>query len=146
MQRLLAILVMTAALAACFSGKPKVRINAPTVSVQELRVDGSECTVLLRIQNHSTASMKFSAIDFDRLTLDGREKAPLSITPALDVPPYTGEPFAQALSCADLAPDASEIVYRLEGRIHAVEPGKRRFDFAHRSRLLPVPGLTGVYR
>lgn len=146
LRRLPAIFLTAFALTGCFSGKPKVRINPPTVSIQELRIDGAQCTVLLRLQNHSTVSMRYSTIDFERLTLDGRELAPLTLTPDLDVAPYTGEPFSHAIDCPDMAANASELTYRLNGRISAVEPGNRRFDFSHRSRLLPVPGLTGVYR
>ncbi len=146
MQRAFVILVAALALAGCFSGKPKVRINPPTVSIQEIRIDGMQCIVLLRLQNHSTVSMRYSAIDFERLAIDGRELGPLALTPDLDVAPYTGEPFAHTVHCPDMTPGASELTYRLSGRISAVEPGNRRFDFSHRSRLLPVPGLTGVYR
>jgi hypothetical protein len=143
---LLAALAAILLLTSCTGGKPKVRINPPTVSVQELRIDNAQCRLLVRIQNHSTVSMRYSALRFDRMTLDGRELAPVNVSPDLDVAPYTGEPFVHEMACPGMTPDASEIMYRLGGRIDAVEPGRRGFDFDHRSRLLPVPGLTGVYR
>lgn len=140
------LFTVVVALSACSAGRPKERINPPDVSLQEVRVDGERCSVRLRIQNHSTVGMRFNALTLDRLSLDGRELGPLSLVPDIDVPPNTGEPIDHEMSCAGMAANASELVYRLQGRIETTEPGKRRFDIEHRSRLLPVPGLTGVYR
>lgn len=133
-------------LSACSGGRPKERINPPDISIQELRIEGDTCTLLLRVQNHSTVTMHYARLQFDRLTIDGRELAPLTATPNFAVTPYTGEPFAQTVPCPALSEQASELVYRLEGRIEATEPRSREFRFEYRSRLLPVPGLTGVYR
>lgn len=133
-------------LAACSMGKPKERINPPDVSIQELRIEGDRCTFRLRVQNHSTVTMHYTTLMFDRLTVDGRDLAPLAITPDFDVPPFTGEPFVHELPCPNLANDANELAYRLDGRIEATEPRSQEFRFEYRSRLLPVPGLTGVYR
>lgn len=146
MLRTLIVLSLLAPLAACTSGRPKERINPPTVSIQEVRVEGGRCELRMRIQNHSTVSMHFGAISFERFDLDGRALAPLTMNPDLDVAPFTGEPFRHSLDCPDMAQGASELVYRLSGRVTATEPGRRNFDFNHRSRLLPVPGLDGVYR
>lgn len=149
-RRYLAILALALALAlpltACTMGRPKERINPPGLSIQELRIDGGDCTFLLRVQNHSTVTMRYSTLSFEHFTVDGRELAPLTLTPALDVPTFTGEPFAHEMPCPTLTAGASELVYHLEGRIEADAPRSQGFRFDHRSRLLPVPGLTGVYR
>lgn len=140
------VLIALATLGACASGKPRERINPPTVSLQELRIDGNTCTALIRVHNHSSVVMHYNRLRLELLEIDGRRLGVLDLQPSLDVPPYTGEPFAQDLDCAGLAADASELVYRLEGRIDADEPRSHSFPFNHRSRLLPVPGLDGVYR
>ena len=144
--RIAMLFIAAAALAACSAGRPKERINPPDLSLQEVRIDGDQCSMRLRIQNHSTVGMRFSALTLDRLTLDGRELGPLSLNPDIHVPPYTGEPIDHDVACTGMAINPSELVYRLRGRVETTEPGKRRFDVEHRSRLLPVPGLTGVYR
>lgn len=148
MRRCLMILALALALplVACSMGRPKERINPPNVSLQELRIEGDRCAFLLRVQNHSTVTMRYATLNFQRFTVDGRELAPLTLSPALDVPPFTGEPFAHEMPCPALTVEASELVYRLEGRIEADAPRSQGFRFEHRSRLLPVPGLTGVYR
>lgn len=146
MLRTLIALSLPVVLVACTAGRPKQRINPPTVSIQEVRVADGRCALRLRIQNHSTVGMRFDTIEFERFDLDGRALAPLSMSPALDVAPYTGEPFRHEIACEDMTQGASELAYRLSGRITASEPGRRNFEFNHRSRLLPVPGLDGVYR
>lgn len=147
MQKIIAIpLIAVTALGACATGKPKERINPPTVSVQELRVDGTTCSMLIRVHNHSSVVMRYHRLRFDSLEIDGRRLEAPELEPDLDVPPYTGEPFRHELACDGLATDASELVYRLDGRIDADQPRMRSFPFTHRSRLLPVPGLSGVYR
>lgn len=146
MTRFLTLAAALLVLAACTMGRPKERINPPTVSIQELAIEGDRCQLRLRVQNHSSVGMRFSEIAFERLTVDGRELAPLTLSPALEVPPYTGEPFRHELACPEMSANASELVYRLDGRIRADQPRGDRFRFEHRSRLLPVPGLDGVYR
>jgi hypothetical protein len=146
MLRTLIALSLPFLLVACTGGRPKERINPPTVSIQEVRIDDGRCELRLRIQNHSTVGMRFDTVSFERFDLDGRALAPLSMTPDLDVAPYTGEPFRHDVDCPDMTDGATELVYRLAGRITASEPGRRNFEFNHRSRLLPVPGLPGVYR
>ena len=146
MLKALIALSLPVLLVACASDGPPKRINPPTVSIQEVRMEGGQCALRLRIQNHSTVSMRFDALSFERFDLDGRALAPLSMAPDLDVAPYTGEPFQHTIDCPDMTEGASELVYRLSGRITSTEPGRRNFDFSHRSRLLPVPGLGGVYR
>lgn len=135
-------------LAACGGSRaPKTRLNAPVISIQELRLlDDGQCLLRLRVQSHSNVMMHFSQLQFDQLTLDGRELAPLALAPALDVPPYTGEPLDHTLACPGLAANASELVYRLQGRVRSEEPNSRSYPFQYRSRLLPVPGLAGIYR
>jgi hypothetical protein len=138
--------VALATLAGCTAGRPKERINPPVVSIQELAVRDGQCQLRLRVQNHSSVSMRFSEIVLETFTLDGRELAPLTLAPALEVPPYTGEPFRHTLPCPELAGDASELIYRLQGIVRADQPRRDRFNVRHGSRLLPVPGLDGVYR
>lgn len=144
--RIIALIAFAALLSACSAGRPKERINPPNLSLQEVRIDGDRCSLRLRIQNHSTVGMRFSTLTIDRVTLDGRELGPLTLTPNIDVPPHTGEPIDHDVACTDMPANASELIYRLQGRVETTEPGRRRFDVEHRSRLLPVPGLTGVYR
>ena len=144
--RIAVIVVMLAALAAGSAGRPKERINPPVVSIQELAISDGQCQMRLRVQNHSSVGMRFSEIELDAFTVDGREFGPLLLTPALEVPPYTGEPFRHTIPCPDLAADASELIYRLQGTVRADEPRRDRFSVRHGSRLLPVPGLDGVYR
>ncbi len=141
----LALLVF--ALAACGSRGPKQRINPPGITMQELRFnDDGTCLLRIRIQNHSTVSMRYTSLRFDQLRIDGRELAPLTTTPDLDVPPRTGEPFDHAFDCAGLTGDANELVYSIHGLASADQPRNSSFPFRFSSRLLPVPGLSGVYR
>lgn len=146
LSRIAVTLALSAALAACTAGRPKERINPPSVSIQELAISDGQCQLRLRIQNHSSVGARFTQIVFTSFTVDGRELAPLTLTPDLEVPPYTGEPFRHTLPCPALAADASELTYRLQGIVRADQPRRDRFDFRHGSRLLPVPGLDGVYR
>lgn len=140
------LLAVVLALAACVSGKPRERINPPTVSLQELRFDGPRCELLIRVHNHSSVGMRYSRLEFHEAQIDGRTVAFGELLPELEVPPYTGEPFRHEIDCGALSANASELVYRLEGRIVADQPHTSRFPFRHQSRLLPVPGLSGVYR
>lgn len=135
-------------LAACSGSRaPRTRLNPPVVSIQELRHDGQgQCLLRLRVQSHSNVAMRIAELHFQHLAIDGRELGPLQLAPSLDVPPYTGEPLDQALPCPGLAAGASELVYRLEGRTRSEQPVSRSYPFNYRSRLLPVPGLDGVYR
>lgn len=146
MMRSTALFCLVALLAACGARGPKERINPPTVSVQELRIEGERCSFQLRVHNHSTVGMRYATLSFDRFTVDGRELAPVSLTPALEVPPNTGEPIAHELPCPGMTGNASELIYRLQGHIDSDEPRERSFPFTYSSRLLPVPGLSGVYR
>jgi len=145
----LALLIAASLLLAACGGSrgPKTRINPPVISIQELRLqDDGQCLLRLRVQSHSNVAMRVSELNFQHLTIDGRELAPLLLSPSLDVPPYTGEPLDHTLPCAGLAATASELVYRLEGRARSEQPNSRQYPFQFRSRLLPVPGLDGVYR
>lgn len=142
----IAVLFAIAMLGACASGKPRERINPPSISLQELRLEGDACTLLIRIHNHSSVATHYGPLRFERLEVDGRELGPLVLDPDLDVPPYIGEPFSHRIDCPGLAANASELIYRLEGSVDASTPRSRSFRFTHRSRLLPVPGLDGVYR
>ncbi len=141
----LALLVFL--LAACGSRGPKQRINPPTITMQELRFnDDGSCLLRIRIQNHSTVGMRYTSLRFDELRIDGRELAPLTTTPNLDVPPRTGEPFDHTFDCAGLTSNASELVYSVSGLASADQPRNTSFPFRFSSRMLPVPGLSGVYR
>lgn len=144
---LVTLTLLVFALAACGSRGPKQRINPPTVTVQELRFnDDGSCVLRLRIQNHSTVGMRYASLRFHQLEIDGRNLAPLTATPSLDVPPRTGEPFDHPFDCGDLQANANELVYRIDGTATADQPRQSSHPFHFRSRLLPVPGLTGVYR
>lgn len=140
------VFLLAAMLAACSTGRPRDRINPPTLSIQEWRSDADGCLLRLRVHNHSSVPMTFSEVVFSQLTLDGRELAPLALAPDLEVPPNIGEPWDHALPCPALTPGASELVYRIEARVRTIEPRSERFDVRYHSRLLPVPGLDGVYR
>lgn len=145
---LVTLTLLVLVLAACSSRGPQQRINPPTVTVQELRFnnDDGSCLLRIRIQNHSTVSMRYTSLRFDELRIDGRELAPLATTPNLDVPPRTGEPFDHTFDCAGLTSNASELVYSLRGLASGDQPRNTSFPFRFSSRLLPVPGLSGVYR
>lgn len=144
--RLVVPLLLLVPLAACTMGRPKERINPPTLSVQELRVEAGQCLLRLRLHNHSTVRMRFSDVELATLDLGGRALGPLVLAPGLDVPPTSAEPFDHVVPCPGLDAAAGEHAYHLAGRIVASEPRGQRFQVSWRSRLLPVPGLAGVYR
>lgn len=135
-----------AVLAACSSGRPKERINPPALSIQELRLEEGRCRLHLRLHNHSSVIMRFREVRLGALEVDGRDLAPLVFDADREIPPYSGEPVSREVPCADLAANASELVYRLSGTVSTDQPQKRRFDVEHRSRLLPVPGLPATWR
>lgn len=144
--RPLLIPLLLVPLVACSAGRPRERINPPTVSIQELRVDAGQCRLRLRLHNHSTVRMRYASVELETLTLGGRALGPVTLTPGIDVPPTSAEPLDHVLPCPGVAGDAGEHVYHVAGRVVASEPRTQRFEVAWRSRLLPVPGLAGVYR
>lgn len=121
------LLLLLVPLAACTMGRPKERINPPTLSIQELRLEAGQCQLRLRLHNHSTVRMRFSSVELAILDLGGQALAPLVLTPEADVPPSSAEPFDHVVPCPGLAADAGEQAYHLAGRIVASEPRGQRF-------------------
>lgn len=142
----LSLIASALALASCSASRPKERINPPTVSIQELRIEGDRCITQFRVHNHSNVSMRFRDVRLDMLEVDGRGLAPLNFDAHRDIPPNTGEPVQHELPCPAMTEGASELVYRLSGTVAVDTPYNRRFNVRHNSRLLPVPGLDATYR
>lgn len=139
-------LLLVMPLAACTMGRPKERINPPTVSIQELRIEAGQCHLRLRLHNHSTVRMRFATVELETFALGGQALGPLLLAPDIDVPPTSAEPFDHVLPCPGLDAGAAEHAYHVAGRVAASEPRGQRFQVSWRSRLLPVPGLAGTFR
>ncbi|HEX5756310.1 MAG TPA: LEA type 2 family protein [Arenimonas sp.] len=149
--RILSLLALSLLLAACASGPPK-RIFPPQASIQELRVDGANWQLDLRIRNFSTIALTYEHLDGE-LLINGQQAARFSLQPALTIGPGSAEIFShplQASAAAQAAVAAAmaqrhSLSYRIVGRIRSAEP-RREHDYEFESALDPVPGLSGVLR
>ncbi|MDR6992995.1 hypothetical protein [Luteimonas sp. 3794] len=153
--KLLTILLMASALAACVTGQR--RVSEPAASIQQLSVgaDGN-WSVDLRLQNYSSIPMRFESIRFV-LTVDGVNAGTLEDTTGLTIGPESPDilslslvPSAEGrLHAADALATGRSLAYRLEGSIRAAPDDRgsaRAYTVRRDSSLNPVPGLPGVLR
>lgn len=151
LNRLLSLIALILLLAACASGPPE-RIFPPQASIQELRVNGADWQLDLRIRNFSTVLQTYEHLDGE-LLVDGQPAASFSLQPALNVGPGSAEILGhrvQASAAAQAAVSTAmaqrrSLRYRISGRIRSADP-RREHDYEFESALDPVPGLTGVLR
>ena len=138
LHRLSVLIALGILLAACGSGGPPRKVHPSTASIQQLAVqpDGS-WKLRLRIQNYSTFSMHFSAIDA-ALSVDGKDVGTLKVAPDIDIVDALFKPTAKVTFGTDIG-------YALKGTIETSEP-KESFKFETASRLTPVPGVPDTYR
>lgn len=144
LHRLSVPLALGILLAAC-GGGPARKVHPSTASIQQLAVqaDGS-WKLSLRIQNYSTFSMHFSAIDA-ALSVDGKEVGTLKVAPDIDIVGNTGDVVDATFRPTAKVSFGTDIGYTLKGTIETSEP-KESFKFDTASRLTPVPGVPDTYR
>jgi len=144
LHRLSVPLVLGILLAAC-GGGPVRKVHPSTASIQQLAVqsDGS-WKLSLRIQNYSTFSMHFSAIDA-ALSVDGKEVGTLKVAPDIDIVGSSGDVVDAVFKPSNKITFGTDIAYALKGTIETSEP-KESFKFDTASRLTPVPGVPDTYR
>jgi len=145
LHRLSVLIALGILLAACGSGGPPRKVHPSTASIQQLAVqpDGS-WKLRLRIQNYSTFSMHFSAIDA-ALSVDGKEVGTLKVAPDIDIVGNTGDVVDATFRPTTKVSFGADIGYTLKGTIETSEP-KESFKFDTASRLTPVPGVPDTYR
>ena len=145
LRRLLFLLPLGILLAACGSGGPPRKVHPSTASIQQLalQADGS-WKLRLRIQNYSTFSMHFSAIDA-ALSVDGKNVGTLKVAPDIDIVGNNGDIVDALFKPATRVTFGTDIGYALKGTIDTSEP-KESFKFETASRLTPVPGVPDTYR
>ncbi|PNS07649.1 LEA type 2 family protein [Solilutibacter silvestris] len=142
-------------LSACASHGGR-RISEPTASIQQLTVDArGNWQVQLRLQNYSSVSMRFDAVDL-AFEVNGQAAGHLQATPAMSVPAESADtatiarvPDATAkLAMADALASGMGINYTLKGDIKATPEGdkQRSYTIDGKNQLNPVPGLPGVLR
>ncbi|HEY0180510.1 MAG TPA: hypothetical protein VGC30_12895 [Dokdonella sp.] len=139
-----AALALSCALTACGSG-PVRRVHPPTASVQQLAVqpDGS-WRLVLRIQNFSTMSVRYAALDAT-LTVAGTDAGTIHVAPDIDIVGNGADVVETTLKTAAKLPAGGDFAYQLKGTIDTSEP-KGNFHFERSSRLSPVPGVPNTYR
>jgi hypothetical protein len=152
---LLLLLSCTLLLVACSHGNIK-RVSKPAVSLQQVSVasDG-RWTVELRLQNYSTVSMMYDAVDL-QVTVDGQPAGTLAGRPGFSIGPgaadvvtldLTPTPTAR-MAVANALAGSGMLGYALKGKVTVtpVEGAQRSFEIDMHSTLSPAPGLTGVLR
>ncbi|MEO5558280.1 MAG: hypothetical protein ABIR10_01245 [Dokdonella sp.] len=144
LRNLFTSLVVASLLSAC-GGGPVKKVHPSTASIQQLalQADGS-WKVALRIQNFSTFSMHFSALNA-KLTIDGKAAGEIVLAPDLDIVGSSGDVVEATLKSSLKLPASGEFAYQLKGSIDTSEP-KESFKFDTSSRLSPVPGVASMYR
>jgi len=153
--KLLTILLMACALAACVTGQR--RVSAPTASIQQLSVgaDGN-WSIELRLQNYSSIPMRFESIRF-ALSVGGEEAGTLETATTLTIGPESADilsltlaPSAQGrLHAADALAAGRSLPYRIDGTIRAAPDDRgsaSNYTVRRDSALSAVPGLPGVMR
>jgi len=153
--KLLTILLMAGALAACVTGQR--RVSEPTASIQQLSVgaDGN-WSVDLRLQNYSSIPMRFESIRF-AVSVDGVAAGTLEDATTLTIGPESADilslriaPSAEGrLHAADALAAGRSLNYRIDGSIRAAPDDRgsaRDYTVRRDSTLNPVPGLPGVMR
>lgn len=153
--KLLTILLMVGALAACATGQR--RVSEPTASVQQLSVSADGAwAVELRLQNYSSIPMRFESVRL-ALGVGGEPAGTLETSPTLTVGPesadiitLTLQPSAEGrLQVADALASGRSLAYRIEGTLRAAPDDRgsaKDYRVRRDSALNPVPGLPGVMR
>ena len=138
------VFALVGLLTAC-GGGPVRKVHPSTASIQQLTVqaDGT-WKIALRVQNYSTFSMHFSAIDA-KLSVAGAEIGDLRIAPDIDIVGDNGDVVEATLKTSAKAPASGDFAYQLKGTIDTSEP-KESFKFDTSSRLSPVPGVPNTWR
>ncbi|WP_395682807.1 hypothetical protein [Dokdonella sp.] len=145
LRRLPFLLPLGILLAACGSGGPPRKVHPSTASIQQLAVQADGSWKLgLRIQNYSTFSMHFSAIDAS-LSVDGKEVGRFQVAPDIDIVGNSGDVVDAVFKPANKVTFGTDIAYALKGTIETSEP-KESFKFETASRLTPVPGVPNTWR
>lgn len=140
----LAALALTCILAAC-GGGPVKRVHPSTASIQQLTVQPDGRWKLdVRIQNFSTMSMRYSALNAS-VIVAGTDVGEIAITPNMDIVGNGGDVVEATLKPSAKLPASGDFAYTLKGRIETSEP-KESFPFERSSRLSPVPGVANTYR
>lgn len=153
--KLLTILLLAGALAACVTGQR--RVSEPTASVQQLSVgaDGS-WSIDLRLQNYSSIPMRFESLRFV-LSVDGESAGTIEASPAVTIGPESADILGLTLvpspegrlHAADALAAGRALPYLLDGTIRAAPDDRgsvREYTVRRDSTLAPVPGLPGVMR
>lgn len=156
MSRLITLLLLALALAACGGGGVKQRVFPPSASIQELAMqpDGS-WKLKVRVQNFSNVAMTVDRVEA-MLKIGAAQAGKISLAPALSVGPESAEVFDTTLlplsAAANLVQSATnkrmygQVAYSLIGTIDSSEPDKRSDEFEFKSQLSTVPGLERVLR
>lgn len=153
--RLAASSVIATMLVACSSG-PVRRVSEPSALVQQLTVrEDGQWQVALRIENFSSITMRFDAVDL-ALAFGEHQAGRLTAQPGVQIGPESADVVnvilapqtAGKLAVADALAAGRSLRYSLEGRIDATpdEGRQRSFDVERSSQLSPAPGLPGVMR
>jgi hypothetical protein len=139
-----AVLVLASLLAAC-GGGPVRKIHPSTASIQQLSVqpDGT-WRITLRIQNYSTFSMHYSALDA-QLNVAGSDAGALRVAPDIDIVGNNGDVIETMFKTSVKLPTSGDFAYQLKGTITTSEP-QESFKFDVSSRLSPVPGVPNTWR
>lgn len=152
---LLLFLSCAALLAACHRGDIK-RVSEPAASLQQLSVAANgDWKVELRLQNYSTMSMVYDAVDL-QVTVEGQPAGTLGSKPGFSIGPGFADVVtldlkpapAARMAVANALAGGGMLTYTLSGSIAVTPEGQkpRSFDIESRNTLSPAPGLTGVLR
>jgi hypothetical protein len=155
MKRLVAVVLLVAALCSCHTG-PVRRISKPAVNIQQLtvRADGS-WSIDLRIDNFSSVPMRFDRATLS-MSVDGQLAGNLQGQPALSIGPEAADvatlavvpTSAAKIAIADALARGGGIGYTLKGTLDAAPEngGVHSYDVERNNTLNAVPGLPGVMR
>jgi hypothetical protein len=142
--RNVSLVLALAGLAACSDG-PVRKVHPSTASIQQLTLQADGIwKITLRIQNYSTFSMHYSALDA-KLSVAGNEIGDLRIAPDIDIVGSNGDVVETTLETSAKVPANGDFAYQLKGTIDTSEP-KESFKFDTSSRLSPVPGVPNTWR
>lgn len=149
--RFFIIAVALSLLAGC--SPPLHPINPPSASIQQLDVlpDG-RWKLQIRIENFSDKTVHYSTFKA-ALRVSGVAAADISLRPEIDIPGVNADIIETTIApSSDVSRAfASDIKqpsgapYELKGTIAIPDAGKD-FNFEHKSRLSPVPGIPNQYR
>lgn len=140
----LAMLVLACLVAACSTG-PVMKVHPSSASIQQLAVQpNGDWKITLRIQNFSTMSMHYSALDA-KFVVAGVDAGEIRLAPDLDIVANNGDVIETILKTSAKLPAGGDFAYQLKGTIDTSEP-KAHFRLDYSSRLSPVPGVPNTYR